>query len=424
MGVLEHHAERPAQIRLLYLLDVDAVVADLALFDVVEAVDEVGYGGLARARGADESHLLPGLGDEGDIPENGLSGLVGEGDILELDIAAPPDISGGAVRLVEVFPRPHTRAPLALDDIAVRVLFGVDEGDIPLVRLGLGAREREDTLGARERHEDAVDLLGHLPYRRAELPRELQEDYERPEVHAPDARHGEQRARDRGDGVVDIAEVAEYGHEDIRVGVRAAGRVAQPVVDGVERLFFGVLVAESLDHAHPLDMLLDITVEQTYRLLLFDEMPAAPAAYYLDEEEHQGDHDHHEQREQRAYDQHCDEDRKHREPVGDEIGHAVGEQLAQGVGVVCVAAHDLAAEAGVEVGDGQLFHDREHLVAYAALYRRRHAHDEPVVAIGHDDREDIQPRHHPDYHREPAHIRAGHPLDYGREVVFYGDEQH
>ena len=58
MRVLQHHAERAAQLGLLDLGDVDAVVADLALIDVVEAIDEVGDGGLAGTRGANKGDLL------------------------------------------------------------------------------------------------------------------------------------------------------------------------------------------------------------------------------------------------------------------------------------------------------------------------------------------------------------------------------
>ena len=59
--ILQHDAERVAQVRLFDVVDVDAVIADLAVGDVVKAVDEVGDGGLARAGRADEGQLLPGL---------------------------------------------------------------------------------------------------------------------------------------------------------------------------------------------------------------------------------------------------------------------------------------------------------------------------------------------------------------------------
>ena len=67
VGILQNDAERPTQILFIDLVDIDAVVADLAVLDVVETVDEVGDGRLARARGADEGDLLPRLGVQGNV---------------------------------------------------------------------------------------------------------------------------------------------------------------------------------------------------------------------------------------------------------------------------------------------------------------------------------------------------------------------
>ena len=64
VGVLQHDAQAAAQVGLLDLVDVDAVVADLAVGDVVEAVDEVGDGRLASTGGAHEGDLLTRLGIE------------------------------------------------------------------------------------------------------------------------------------------------------------------------------------------------------------------------------------------------------------------------------------------------------------------------------------------------------------------------
>lgn len=56
--VLQHNAERPAQAGLGRMLDVDTVVRDLAVIDLVEAVDEVGDGRLSGARRASKGDLL------------------------------------------------------------------------------------------------------------------------------------------------------------------------------------------------------------------------------------------------------------------------------------------------------------------------------------------------------------------------------
>lgn len=48
--ILQHNTERPAQAGLGNVLDVDAVIRDLAVIDLVEAVDEVSDGRLSGAR--------------------------------------------------------------------------------------------------------------------------------------------------------------------------------------------------------------------------------------------------------------------------------------------------------------------------------------------------------------------------------------
>lgn len=49
MGVLQHDSERVAQVIFFDLVDIDAVIADLAVLDIVETVDQVGDGRLSGA---------------------------------------------------------------------------------------------------------------------------------------------------------------------------------------------------------------------------------------------------------------------------------------------------------------------------------------------------------------------------------------
>ena len=67
VGILQHDAEAVAQICLLDLVDVDTVVADLAVRDVVEAVDQVGDGRLPCAGRADKGDLLARLCIQRDV---------------------------------------------------------------------------------------------------------------------------------------------------------------------------------------------------------------------------------------------------------------------------------------------------------------------------------------------------------------------
>ena len=84
---LQYHAEAVAEIRLLYISDVNAVIGYLALLYVVEAVYKVGYGGLARAGSADEGYLLPRLCEKAHIVENYLVRNITKVHVLQSNVA-------------------------------------------------------------------------------------------------------------------------------------------------------------------------------------------------------------------------------------------------------------------------------------------------------------------------------------------------
>ena len=58
VGILQNDAQRAAQVVLFDLADVDAIIPDLAVCDIVEAVDQVGDGRFAGTGGADKGDLL------------------------------------------------------------------------------------------------------------------------------------------------------------------------------------------------------------------------------------------------------------------------------------------------------------------------------------------------------------------------------
>ena len=59
---LQNDAERAAKIGFFDLVDIDAVITDLAVGDIIEPVDQVGDGGLAGTGGAHKGDLLTGVG--------------------------------------------------------------------------------------------------------------------------------------------------------------------------------------------------------------------------------------------------------------------------------------------------------------------------------------------------------------------------
>ena len=78
MGVLEHAALAQTQGILFDVLHVDAVTGDEAALNLIEAVNQVGDGGLARAGGAHKGNFLPGIGIDGHVLQHPLALHIGE----------------------------------------------------------------------------------------------------------------------------------------------------------------------------------------------------------------------------------------------------------------------------------------------------------------------------------------------------------
>ena len=162
VGVLKNRTQRPAQVVLADGAYVDAVVGDHAALDLVEAVDEVGNGGLACAGGAHEGNLLAGVGVDRYVLQNPLARHIGEvhmvkahgalelGEVVVLagDIAhgAADQMEGGFPVLVRVLPGPAVagegRQVSNLGEGAVRGHLHPE----PLLGVGAGRQKLEAVL--------------------------------------------------------------------------------------------------------------------------------------------------------------------------------------------------------------------------------------------------------------------------------------
>ena len=162
VDVLQDDAQRAPQVGLPDLVDVDAVVADLSVGYVVEAVDEVGDRSLAGSRRPHEGDLLAGLREERDAMQDGVVGRVAKVDVGQAYVTLERGVGDAAV-VVRVLPGPQVGALVRLDQLALRVAPCVHQGDVTLVGLRFLAHEAKDALRSREAHDHEVDLLGHLP---------------------------------------------------------------------------------------------------------------------------------------------------------------------------------------------------------------------------------------------------------------------
>ena len=111
--ILEDNAEAAAQVGFFNLPDIDAVIEDNAVGNIIKTVDQVGDRCFAGARGPDKRHLLPRLGIEGDVVQDGFSRHIPKIHILQAHVAGHPRI--GRAAAVRLFPGPKSGALGAFD---------------------------------------------------------------------------------------------------------------------------------------------------------------------------------------------------------------------------------------------------------------------------------------------------------------------
>ena len=337
--------------------------------------------------------------------QNLLALLVAEIDIHHAHVAAQFGIGEAAVA-VRMPPRPVSGALGALCDRAVRRDVRVDEGDIAVVGLGLFRYEREDTLGAGTGHDDGVYLLGELVDVAGELLGHVQERHE--DAHAErctgnadirDVCQQEHAADKRQSDVQDIADVADDGAEDVRVGVGAEAVVAECVVYLVEARKARIFVAEHLDDLLTVHHLLNIALGLGDGLLLAQEKARGTAADLLRNEDHCYYAEQQHQRHQDAVIQHDRKHAQHDRTSLNERGDRLRDELAERVDIVGVVAHDVAVLMGVEVFYRQILHSVEHLAAELVEEALRHIGHELAVQRHGQYRQHVQD----DQRRDPRH---------------------
>ena len=389
MGVLQDDAQRLPQRVLADLPDVDAVVGDGSLLDVVEAVDEVGDGGLSGAGGTHEGDFLAGLGKEGDIVEHHLIRIVAEGDVVEAHVA--PQLCQGAVGLL---PCPVAGALGYLGE-GIAVLLHPDDGGLALVLLRLGLHDGEDALGAGYGGQNGVHLLADLAHRLGHLLDVQQIGPQRADVEH--AAHGKQSAYAAGDGVVDAGEVGGGGHHGPGVGLGRGGRRLIGIVAGRELVDGLLLVVEHLDDLLTLDHLLNVAVEVAQSGLLPLEADPAASTDDLHHQKHQTKEGEGDQSQRPVQIQQHPDGAQERQGVGQHIGEAVVDHFGHRVDVVGEAAHEVAGLVGVEVAQGEPLQLIEQILTQGGHRALGHPHHDAGVHIGAQSR---QHEHQPHQHQQ------------------------
>lgn len=109
--------------------------------------------------------------------------------------------------------------------------------------------------------------------------------------------------------------------------------------------------------------LLDMALDDAELALLRDEEARGVRAEHLGEEDHAHDAGDDHQAHPDGEVQHDEEYRAQHDDGLQQVGKRLRDHLAQGVDVVGVVRHDVAALVRIEVADGQVLHAVEHLLA-------------------------------------------------------------
>ena len=196
--------------------------------------------------------------------------IVSEIHIIQHDRAFLFCISDGALRLVGMFPCPQIGPYRRLCQIAVLILFRIDQLHIAIIGLRFLIHQVKDSLRACRRVHYEVDLLADLRDRVGKALVQSHKSHNRTDGHACQAVDPEDRSQDRHQRVADPADIGIDGHQKVGVAVRLVRTVPQPLIDLIEIPHRRFLMAEDFDDFLPVQHFLDKSVHSTKVDLLAD----------------------------------------------------------------------------------------------------------------------------------------------------------
>ena len=113
VNVLKNNAKRATQRALLNLVDVDAVVANLTVFNVIEAVEQVSNGCFTCTCCTNKGNLLTRFCINRNIMQYGVAWLVAKVNIKETNVTLDWSVGNGVIAMW-ILPSPVTGAVLSL----------------------------------------------------------------------------------------------------------------------------------------------------------------------------------------------------------------------------------------------------------------------------------------------------------------------
>ena len=206
MGILKHDPEGTSKICFFDLIDIDAVVPDLSVLNIIEAVDQIGDRRLTRSGGTDKRDLLSRFRIQLHIVEHDLVIVITEIHAVKHDISFQLHIIDRLIRLMYMFPCPSSGPFLTLFEFSV-FFSHIDKRHISLIHFRLFIQKLENTFRSCQRHNDRIHLLADLIDRHAEAFVKGQETCKPSQGKSSDAVQRQNSADDRTDNVADISEL-------------------------------------------------------------------------------------------------------------------------------------------------------------------------------------------------------------------------
>ncbi len=296
------------------------------------------------------------------MQDNFILGIA-EIHVVKTHLAAHARIGQRTV-LVGMLPCPDAGTLRRFVQLALFVVLGVDQRNIAVVLLGQFVHQLENTVRACHCHNNRVQLLGNLGKRHGEAFCQLQKGCDIAQRKRRKPGNRQRAAHNRGQHVLQIAQVRHNRHQDIREPVGTGRRVAKLVVQLVEALLGRGFVAEYLDNLLTVHHFLNITIHLAKLFLLLDKVPPGAPTDKLGRFCHQHQHDNQQQGQLPAQDDHGNEHADQRNRRGEHIRDTLADHLPQRVGIVGKAAHNFAVGVGIKVLDGQLLHMGKHFIAH------------------------------------------------------------
>ncbi len=162
VGILKYDPQRAAKIRLLNLVDIDAVIPDFPVLDIIKPVNQVGDCRLACTSGSHKRHFLPRIGIHFDIVQHDLVIFVSKVHTVQHHIPFQFLISDRSFRLMGMFPGPDAGPFPGLLQCAVRLLRHIDQCDITVIDFLRLIQKIKDPLCTCQCHNNGIKLLRHL----------------------------------------------------------------------------------------------------------------------------------------------------------------------------------------------------------------------------------------------------------------------